>query len=150
MFVMYSERCDRYLTIGTARSPKRTARRDKNTIENFILKGTSTASSAFLLLERDRNVMPKALTKHAAASPPVNAREAAAIPRKILKKPELLRAPRKSACRVSHSLTNPFNGGRAEIAMEPIRKQAAVYGIFFISPPSFSISNDRDRRLKIR
>jgi len=47
--------------------------------------------------------------------------------------------PRRIATKVIHSLTNPFKGGSAEIATAPIRKYAAVQGIFLIKPPSCSI-----------
>ncbi len=40
---------------------------------------------------------------------------------------------------MSHSLTNPFNGGSPEMATAPMRKQKAVVGIGRISPPSSSM-----------
>ncbi len=48
--------------------------------------------------------------------------------------------PKKKAWSVSHSLTNPFNGGSAEMAIDPIKNAAAVQGMVLISPPNFSIS----------
>ena len=40
---------------------------------------------------------------------------------------------------MSHSLTNPLSGGRAEMATAPIRKKKAVFGIRLISPPISSM-----------
>jgi len=86
-------------------------------------------------------VIPNALTKHAAARPLVKARAAAMIPRNSLYPPEeACIAPRNKDCRVSHSLTNPFSGGRADIAIAPSRNRAPVQGMFLMSPPIFSIS----------
>jgi hypothetical protein len=41
---------------------------------------------------------------------------------------------------ISHSLTNPFNGGNAEIAILPMRIAVLVHGSRFIRPPSRSKS----------
>lgn len=87
-----------------------------------------------------RKVTEKAFTKQAAASPLVSASTATAATQNIAPLPALLRAPAKIAWKVSHSLINPFSGGRAEMAIEPARKAKAVYGISLMSPPIFSIS----------
>jgi hypothetical protein len=48
--------------------------------------------------------------------------------------------PSISDWNVSHSLTNPLKGGRAQMDMEPTRKKRPVTGITFMRPPIFSMS----------
>lgn len=99
----------------------------------------SFAFSLSILLGRARNVIPNAFTKHAAARPPVNAR----LPAERIKIPLIIalwaEIPAKRLWNVSHSLTNPLNGGKPEIAIAPTRKKIAVNGISFMSPPYFSM-----------
>jgi len=89
-------------------------------------KDTSFASCAQRLLGRARKVIPKALTKQAAVRPLVKASIPAQKPRNNLVPPVTLKAPVKNACKLSHSLIKPLSGGRAEIAIAPIKKQKAV------------------------
>ncbi len=100
---------------------------------------TSFACSACSLRGSAKNPIPNAFRKQKAASAPVSASAAAPTGRTILVNVSFKPKPRSSDCRVSHSLTKPLNGGRAEIASTPIRKRMAVVGIFLMRPPSFSV-----------
>jgi len=60
-------------------------------IESLIPHGTSTAPEAFSVLGRPRKEIPKAFTKHAAASAPVRARAAQANIPVTIQRPETLR-----------------------------------------------------------
>ncbi len=47
--------------------------------------------------------------------------------------------PWNRAWKVIHSLKKPLNGGRAEMASEPVRKKKAVCGMTLMSPPYSSM-----------
>ena len=49
-------------------------------------------------------------------------------------------AERSIVCKVSHSLTKPLSGGKAEIDNTPTRKRPLVHGIRRAMPPSRSRS----------
>ena len=104
-----------------------------------MLRGTSRASAARGVRGIARNVIPKAFTKHAAASPLVSASIPTAM---AMMRPSSGRGscgPPRSAWKTSHSETNPLSGGNPEIAAAPTRKQKAVRGIPLMSPPSSSM-----------
>ncbi len=84
--------------------------------------------------------MPKALTKPAAASPPVRARTPTASVISGATRGAELPMPGSKDWKSSHSLTKPFRGGKPAMAREPIRKKSAVHGSRRIRPPSRFIS----------
>jgi hypothetical protein len=86
--------------------------------------GDSVACSAWDERGRPRKVTPKALTKQAAASPPVSASMEAAKAAASPEAPPSRTPPRSSAWNVSHSETKPLSGGRPEIAAARGNSQA--------------------------
>src|SRR6266511_4020075 len=68
----------------------------------------------------------------------MSARTTTASPANCIASPTL--APRSSAWKTTHSLTNPLSGGSPTIAAEPIRNVAVVTGIERASPPRRAIS----------
>jgi hypothetical protein len=86
-----------------------------------------------------RNVMPKALTKQAAASPLVNASTPTASGVPMAASGCGVCAPDRSAWNTIHSDAKPFSGGRAVAAADPTKNIAAVCGIPLMSPPSCSM-----------
>ncbi len=84
--------------------------------------------------------MPNAFTNVAAASPPVRATTATAIG--IVTATAAVDDGRlcTSACRSSHSLTNPLSGGSAAIANAATANVAPVTGMRRASPPRRSRS----------
>jgi hypothetical protein len=62
------------------------------------------------------------LTKHIAVSAPASASVAAKSGRRLRTTPCSRIVACKAAWKVSHSETNPFKGGSAEMASAPIRK----------------------------
>ena len=140
------ENSDRFLTIScifviTKKENTPRVRHKTASVPMLInSKGdTSVAFSLSMLRLLARNVIPNAFTKHAAASPPVNVRQAAPKMKILFINIEEVAIPLKRLWNVSHSLTNPLNGGRPEIATAPTKKNIAVYGISFMSPPYSSI-----------
>ena len=101
--------------------------------------GASVACSAWGVRGRPRNVTPNAFAKQAAARPPVSASIAAEKTMPSPAGPWKRLAPPRRAWKVSHSLTNPLSGGRAEIATAPSRNSPAVQGMRRASPPSSSM-----------
>ena len=51
-----------------------------------------------------------------------------------------VRNPWNRPWKISHSLTNPFSGGRAAMPSVPTRVMTALRGSRWISPPSRSMS----------
>jgi len=84
--------------------------------------------------------MPNALTKHAAASAAERASRAPTAGTRNFRSHCGNAGLRRIAWNVSHSETNPLNGGSAEIAAQPTRKAKAVSGMRWMSPPSRSMS----------
>ena len=84
---------------------------------------------ATLVRGRPRNVMPNAFTKQAAASAAESASRAPIAGARNLSTHCGSWGLSRIAWKVSHSETNPLNGGSAEIAAEPMRKAKAVSGI---------------------
>ncbi len=120
-------------------SPSTTQKRAISAIPMRIVHGTSSASRACALRGMARNEIPKALAKQAIASTPVSASMAAPIGSMIFIRMSGIWKLKKRLWNVSHSLTKPLLGGSAEIETAPIRKKAAVQGIFRISPPYSSM-----------
>ncbi len=101
----------------------------------IIVRGTSVARSASPDRGRDRKEIPNSLTNVARANPRVSAKAMLAKPIETCSAWLGTWYDESSACIVSHSLTNPLSGGRPAMAMDPTRKNAAVHGILFASPP---------------
>ena len=84
--------------------------------------------------------MPKARTKHAAASAAESASKAPTAGTVSLSPHDGNCGLSRMAWKISHSETNPLSGGSAEIATQPARNTTAVRGMRWISPPSCSMS----------
>src|SRR5207249_2921351 len=82
----------------------------------------STARRARFERAIPRKPMAKALTKQVTASAAVSANATPHKANAILTGVEVSSALRNSACRVSHSLTKPLNGGSAEMESAPSKK----------------------------
>ena len=102
-------------------------------------RGTSCACSARAERGMARNVIPNALTKHAAARPLASASMATAIGMTTATSGCGIAEPPSKAWKTSHSEANPLSGGSAEIAQAPIKKNRAVRGIRLIRPPISSM-----------
>ena len=126
-------------TTANGANPNATQASASITIAACIESGASRACSASFERGIARNVIPNALTKHAAARPLVSASMQTAIGINTATSGCGILKPPSSDWKTIHSEAKPLSGGRAEIAAEPIRKQSAVTGIGLISPPSFSI-----------
>src|SRR3989344_4116344 len=122
-----------------APTPKRSVRSARKAMGTLIKRSLSCTFSCVSARGRARNVVPNALTKHAAARPPVRAREAALARKIIFEKTGSAAMPAKRLWKVSHSLTKPLNGGRPEMETAPMRKKAAVHGMTLMRPPYSSI-----------
>ena len=103
-------------------------------------RSVSTAWPAIAVRGRPRNVMPNALTKHAAASAAESASRAPTAGTRNLSSHCGSAGLRRMAWKVSHSETKPLKGGSAEIAAEPTRNTNAVCGMRWIRPPRRSMS----------
>src|SRR3989344_2840695 len=99
---------------------------------SFKDEDDSLALMTSLLLGRAKNVTPKAFTKQASAKPPVKASEPLASIKIHLAYDDKVDIPKNSDWNVSHSLKKPLKGGRADIAIDPTRKNKAVWGIYLI------------------
>ena len=84
-------------------------------------------------------MIPKALTKQAAAVPLVSASKPTATGITTTTSGTGILTPPSSDWKTSHSDAKPLSGGRAEMAAAPIRKNSAVQGIRLISPPISSM-----------
>src|SRR5271154_2243655 len=97
---------------------------------------TSCARSTARERARPRQEIPIALVKQAIASPltrarvPMHAIATARLTAELDWQTRLNKLWYKS-----HLLAKPFNGGNAQMAALPSKKQAAVTGIVFTSPP---------------
>ena len=122
-----------------APKPKATQAIANQLMPTSMERGASWALRDPALRGRARNVIANAFTKQAAAKAPVNASMEPASGNRIRVKPPVAPNPARRLWYVSHSLTNPFNGGRPEMATAPIRKQKAVTGMGRINPPNSSM-----------
>src|SRR6185312_6751831 len=95
----------------------------------------SCALAAAGVRARPRKLMPKALTKQAAASAADNASNAPTAGTRNFNPQEGNCGLNNMAWKVSHSETNPLSGGNAEIAVQPTKKTNAVCGMRWINPP---------------
>ena len=103
-------------------------------------RSTSRAFVAAAVRGRPRNTTPKALTKQAAASAAERA-SIAPIPGTTIFRPHCGSAGLcRIAWKISHSEAKPLSGGKAEMATQPTRKNSAVAGMRWISPPRRSRS----------
>ncbi len=120
---------------GSAPAASTTHAAASATMPARIDTGDSSASAARSERGRARNVIPKAFANAAAARPAVRA----SIPRaKTISTATIGEAtpmPGRSDWKSSHSLKNPFSGGRPEIATAPSRKHGPVQGRRRMSPP---------------
>src|SRR3989344_1008188 len=100
----------------------------------------SFALAAWSLRGKARKVMLNAFAKHASASAPVSARNATLKPTMtcVATESSVMRLP-SNPWKTSHSEANPFKGGKADIAMDPMRKLTATNGILAANPPNFSM-----------
>ena len=79
--------------------------------------------------------MPKARTKHAAASAADSASSAPTAGTISFRPQDGNCGLSRMAWKVSHSETKPLSGGSAEIATQPTRNTNAVCGMRWIRPP---------------
>ena len=122
------------------KSPNTTHSAARSACGTSITAGASCAPAAARLRGNARKLIPNAFTKHAAAKAVVSAKSAPPTGnRKCTSGSAEPRKPYKNAWNVSHSLANPFRGGRPEIAIAPMRKNSPVHGIRRSRPPNCSI-----------
>src|SRR6185369_1708083 len=112
----------------TAANPKTAQATARIPMPTRIDTGASCAHSAAGERGIARNVIPKALTNPAAASPAVSASTLTASVMSGATIGARLSMPGSSDWKRSHSLTKPFSGGSPAMARAPTRKKAAVQG----------------------
>src|SRR3989338_6624418 len=106
--------------------PRTAQRRAKIAGPKIIVFGTSAACSDSLDLGSAKKTVPKALTKQAAAKALVSANRDNERSKKPFSSGNGIEPSWKNAWNSISSLTNPLNGGSAEIDTAPIKKSIAV------------------------
>ena len=84
-------------------------------------------------------ITPTTLVRQARANPPITARLRMADRLAMNTVVRSSGTPRKPPMKTKNSLTKPLNGGRPEMARDPMRKVTAVTFIGLIKPPKASM-----------
>ena len=121
-------------------NPTKSVSNARHPIGKIIDETTSSLTfSACSLLGSPKNAMLNNFVKQRIAIVPTSASPASA-------RIEIISIPRLSTSApfnipkyIKNSLINPLNGGKPQIATEPIKQSAAVFGIDFKSPPRTSM-----------
>src|SRR5690348_8184083 len=114
-------------TPGSTPAARQTAARKYIAAREVL--SVSFAHSATDVRGRPRKLMPKALTKQAAASAAESASSAPTAGTSNFSPQDGNCGLNNMAWKVSHSETKPLSGGNAEIAAQPTRNRNAVCGM---------------------